>query len=101
MNFKNVLLKMKKINKFDLNCYRCTVQLLVLRILRRSLTNFSRGRFTSPLRGSIAPVYTKNMYDLSVAIINKCFEFQNDRLQIICVRYNCTLHNYTAVLKKL
>ena len=30
------------------------------------------------------------MYDLIIAIINKCFEFQNDRLKAICVGYNCT-----------
>ena len=30
------------------------------------------------------------MYDLTTAIVNKCFEFQNDWLNIICIRYNCT-----------
>ena len=43
-----------------------------------------------PCKGSIAPIYTKNLYDLTIAIINKCFEFQNDWLKIIPVRYNCT-----------
>ena len=37
-----------------------------------------------------SPIYTKNIYDLTTAIINKCFEFQNDWLKIIPVRYNCT-----------
>ena len=41
-------------------------------------------------KGSIAPICTKITYDLTIAIINKCFEFQNDWLKIIPVRYNCT-----------
>ena len=40
--------------------------------------------------GSIAPIHTKIIYDLTISIINKCFEFQNDCLKIIRIRYNCT-----------
>ena len=43
-----------------------------------------------PVGGNIAPIRTKIIYDLTIAIINKCFEFQNDWLKIIPVRYNCT-----------
>ena len=39
---------------------------------------------------SIAPMYTKTLHDLTIAIINKSFEFQNYWLKIIRIRYNCT-----------
>ena len=42
-----------------------------------------------PLRGNIAPIYPKIMYDLTIAIINKYFEIQNDWLKIIRIRYKC------------
>ena len=42
------------------------------------------------IRGSIALIYTKNMYDITIAIIYKFFEFQNDWLEIIRIRDNCT-----------
>ena len=35
----------------------------------------------SPLRRSVAPIYTKIVYDLTIAIENKCFEFQNNCLK--------------------
>ena len=35
-------------------------------------------------------MHTKIMHDLTIAIINKCFEFQNDWLKIIRIRCNCT-----------
>ena len=37
---------------------------------------------------SIAPMYTKTLHDLTIAIINKSFEFQNYWLKIICIRCN-------------
>ena len=51
---------------------------------------FPGGVTPPPLREKYSPICTKIMYDLSTAIINKCFEFQNDWLKIIPVRYNCT-----------
>ena len=44
----------------------------------------------SPLGESFHPTYTTIIYYLIIAIINKSFEFQNDCLKIIPVRYNCT-----------
>ena len=57
-----------------------------------TVKNFFSGGVTSPppCGGSIAPIHTKIMYDLTIAIINKCFEFQNDWLKMIPIRYNCT-----------
>ena len=40
--------------------------------------------------GVISPMHTKIGYYLTIAIINECFEFQNERLQIIRIRYNWT-----------
>ena len=40
--------------------------------------------------GLLPPMHTKVIYDLTIAIINKYFEFQNDWLKIIPVRYNFT-----------
>ena len=37
-----------------------------------------------------SPICVKVIHDLTVAIINKCFEFQNDWLEIIRIRYNCS-----------
>ena len=38
----------------------------------------------------ISSIYTKIIYYLIIAIINKCFEFQNDWLNVILIRYNGT-----------
>ena len=54
------------------------------------------------LRGSIVPTYTKNICYLTIAIINKCFEFQNDWLKTILlgtttpnfVLYRCVKKNH-------
>ena len=59
------------------------VQALVLRIFRCSfrilkVKNFSPERLTPPNEGSIAPIYTKNIHNLTSAIVNKSLEFQND-----------------------
>ena len=55
-----------------------------------AVKNFSLGTITSPFstEGSIAPMYTKKISDLTIAIINKCIEFQNHWPKIICIRYN-------------
>ena len=69
------------------------VQPLVLRILRCSTNGkkfLPRGGYFPFCEKSIVPIYTKITYDLTTAIINKCFEFQNDWLKIILDRYNCT-----------
>ena len=39
---------------------------------------------------SVAPMYTKIIDDLTITIINKRFEFQNNWFEIIRIRYNCT-----------
>ena len=39
---------------------------------------------------SIAPICTKIINDLTIAIINKCFKFENDWFKIIRIRYNFT-----------
>ena len=83
MNFKFFLLKRKKINKFGLNYHRCIVRLLVCVFWSVLSENTNGKKFLpvglfSPLRGSIVPIYTKIMYDLIIAVINKYFEFQND-----------------------
>ena len=46
--------------------------------------------YLPPYVESIAPIYTKIIYDLTIAAINKYFEFQSDWLKIIRIRYNCT-----------
>ena len=40
--------------------------------------------------GSIAPMHTKIIYDLTITNINKGFEFQNNWLKTTRIRYNCT-----------
>ena len=54
--------------------------------------------------GSIAPMYcTKIVYDLTIANINKYFEFKNDWHKIIRFRYDCTrliLHHCVKEIKK-
>ena len=69
--------------------------------------NFSPGGgYFLSYGGSIASIYTKIIYNLTIAIVNECFEFQNDFLiiaiinkcfefqnywlKIIRIRYNCT-----------
>ena len=47
------------------------------------------GCYFHPCRGSIAPMYTKIIYGLTIAILYKCFGFQNDWLKIIRIRYSC------------
>ena len=47
------------------------------------------GRVNFIPAGGIVHVYTKFIYDLTNAIINKCFNYQNDWLKIIRIRYNC------------
>ena len=59
------------------------------------------GKLLPPCRGSIDPIRTKIIYDLTIAITNKYFEFQNDWLKIIRIRYNGTQFcPITTVLKK-
>ena len=51
---------------------------------------FSPGGILPPPYGkSIAPIHTKIMYDLTIAIIDKCFEFQNNWFKIIRMGYYC------------
>ena len=48
------------------------------------IKNFSPGGLLPPpppYRESIAPIHTKIIYDHTIAIINKYFEFQNDGLK--------------------
>ena len=93
------LLKMKKIDNYGLNYHRYRVQPLVLRILKCFFENtncknlLTPGGGLPPCGGSNAPIYTKTIYDLTISVINKCFEFQNDRLKIICIKYNCAQHH--------
>ena len=61
-------------------------QVFFLKILK--VKNFSQ----LPLRteyGGIC-IHTKIIYDLTISIINKYFEFQNDWIEIIHNRWNCT-----------
>ena len=55
---------MKKIDNYGLNYHRYRVQPLVL----------------------CTPTVKKIIYDLTFAIVNKCFEFQNDMIKIIPIR---------------
>ena len=45
-------------------------------------------------------MYTKFTYDFDIAIIYKCFEFQNDWLKIIRIWYNCTQFCPTPLKEK-
>ena len=45
---------------------------------------------TFPMMGDIAPLHAKIIYVLTIAIINECFEFQNDWFKIIRISYSCT-----------
>ena len=71
LNFKIFLLKMKTFDKLGL-CYH----------------RYILGLTSSSYRESIAVVYTKILYYQTIAIINKCFKFQNDWLKITHIRYN-------------
>ena len=51
---------------------------------------FLTGEVTSHLRAEDCPHKYKNYIYLTISIINKCFEFENDWLKIICIRYKCT-----------
>ena len=52
-----------------------------------TVKNFSpAGLLLSPYGGSITLMYTNIMHDLTIAIINKCFEFENNWFKIICIR---------------
>ena len=73
---------MKKIDKSGLNYPRYMTQQSVLRILRCS----HRGPLPPPTGGVLPPC----IQNLTIVIMNKSFEFQNDCLKIICIRYNCT-----------
>ena len=84
---------MKKTDTFGLNYYRYMIQPLVLILSENtnSKKNLSllEGN-TPPLYGeSIAPIYTKITNDLTIILINKCFEFQNNWLKMIRIRYKC------------
>ena len=58
-----------------------------------TVKKFSPGGFLLPSTGrSIDPKYTKTINYLTIAIINKCFEFQNDWLKIIYIE---PFHLYT------
>ena len=48
---------------------------------------FLTGEVTSHLRAEDCPHKYKNYIYLTISIINKCFEFENDWLKIICIRY--------------
>ena len=43
-----------------------------------------------PCERSIAPIYAKIIYDLTIAIIDKFFEFENDWIKIIRIKYKGT-----------
>ena len=92
--FKTFLLKMKKIDNYGLNYHRYMVQPLVLRIMKysfkiRKYAYITGKKFLLPLRGEYCPHVYKIIYDLTIVIINKYFEFQNDWLKIIRIRYSC------------
>ena len=83
LNFKIFLLKIEKIHKFGINYHKYMIKQLFLSILRcfllkiPTVKNFASGNVSSrPYRGSISSIYAKSVYDLTVAIINKCFEFK-------------------------
>ena len=48
-----------------------------------------RNLYLRPYGESIVPNYTKIIHDFTIAIRNKLFEFQNDWLKIIRIRYEC------------
>ena len=79
---------MKKIDKFGLSYHRYMVQPLVFRILSWFFLKIPMIKNFSPGGGSIAPIHTKIIYELTLASINKCFEFKNDWLKTIRMRYN-------------
>ena len=91
-------LKMKKkIYKFGLNYHRYMVQPIVLHILRCSFWKYQWFKISPPvevtsplpLGGEYCPHFAKIIYDLTIALINKSFEFQSDWLKIIRITYNC------------
>ena len=64
-----------------------TINFAYFEVFLPTVKNFSPESLLSPLlRGSIASIYAKIIYDLTIAIINKCFEFQKGWLKIIRVR---------------
>ena len=63
--------------------------MLLVKIVTDAKNSPVGGFFPTLYYGSIAPIHTKIMYDLTIATINKCFEFQNDWFKIIHIRYNC------------
>ena len=48
------------------------------------------GTILSPGEVSVGAIHTKNIYDLTIAIINKCLEFQIDWFKIIRTGCHCT-----------
>ena len=62
---------------------------LFLKIL--TVKNFSPPAEVLPLpTEGLLPVHIKIIHCIAVAAINKYFEFQNDWLKIIRIKYNCT-----------
>ena len=59
-------------------------------VLRASgfLSENTKGKNFSPRRVT-APMFTKNVYDLTIIIIKKCLEFLNYSIKIIRIRYEC------------
>ena len=69
------------------------IQLLVLRILRCSFWKYQRQKISPPegITSTLLPlIYWKYIYDLTITILNKLFEFLNDSLKIIPIKNNCT-----------
>ena len=98
----------KKINKLVLKYHIYIVQPLILHfevffLKIPMVKNFSVGGGGVPLPcgGSISPLCTKIMHDLTIANINKCFEFQKDWLKIIRTRYNCTQFHLIPLWMKI
>ena len=62
-----------------------------LKLLKLKKNSPSRWRIIPPYAGwSIAPMYTKIIYCHTTDIINKCFKFQYDWLNMIRIKQNCT-----------
>ena len=99
--------KWKKNDKFRLNYHGYIIQPLVC-VFLDALSKNTIGKNFSPgggvtstfTEGVFPPCVQKIIYDLTIAIINKCFEFQNDQLKnLYWVQWHA-LSSYTTALKK-
>ena len=64
-------------------------QTVFLCVSKRISKLFFGGEGLFPTYGESIALMHKIIFNLAIAIINECFEFQNDWLKIIRIRFNC------------